>query len=442
MKKIGIIHFRIGLTDGVSLEINKRKKILERMGNKVITIGGKESKKADYYIKGLDFDSVISRYWRNKFFDTESKTKYKKRVFNKDIEYIEKQLEEVFLKENFDIVFIHNLFSLAAHPTATLATKNIIKKNPQIKFILVNHDYYWERNYSRKPKSLKASKFCEENLPIEGKNVINCSINKSAQKELLRFKNIQSLVIGDTFDFKKKHFNKKTLKEYKELRKKLNIKEEDIVFLQATRIVPRKAIELSIDFIAELNKQKEDVFKNYKNILGKKSNKNSQLYLVFSNFVEKSEKKYLELLKKHATEKKVTLLFARTKEINKKYDFWDFYNIADFVTYPSIKEGWGNQFLELVAARKLGIIFEYPVFSSDIKPLRTKQVILAKKYNRDKKDKRVKVDKQDMEKAVKQFKRYIKDPQNLKKTLDNNLKIVRKHHDLAALERHLKKIVN
>jgi len=48
----------------------------------------------------------------------------------------------------------------------------------------------------------------------------------------------------------------------------------------------------------------------------------------------------------------------------------DTYVFADIISYPSIFEGWGNQFIEAVFAKKPVIVFEYPVFKSDIKPWR------------------------------------------------------------------------
>ena len=41
----------------------------------------------------------------------------------------------------------------------------------------------------------------------------------------------------------------------------------------------------------------------------------------------------------------------RTRDGEKIYSLWDTYVFADFVTYPSLWEGWGNQLLEAVCAR-------------------------------------------------------------------------------------------
>jgi len=50
------------------------------------------------------------------------------------------------------------------------------------------------------------------------------------------------------------------------------------------------------------------------------------------------------------------------------YSLWDSYVHADFVTYPSYWEGWGNQFVEALFARLPVLLFEYPVWTSDLAP--------------------------------------------------------------------------
>ena len=54
--KIGIIHYRAGKTDGVSLEIVKRKAILEKLGYTVKIISGPENIGSDYVIPELEFE--------------------------------------------------------------------------------------------------------------------------------------------------------------------------------------------------------------------------------------------------------------------------------------------------------------------------------------------------------------------------------------------------
>jgi len=51
----------------------------------------------------------------------------------------------------------------------------------------------------------------------------------------------------------------------------------------------------------------------------------------------------------------------------KIYSLWDAYVDADFVTYPSYWEGWGNQLIEAVFAKLPVLLFEYPVYVSDLR---------------------------------------------------------------------------
>ena len=57
----------------------------------------------------------------------------------------------------------------------------------------------------------------------------------------------------------------------------------------------------------------------------------------------------------------------QTRAGEKIYGLWDSYVFSDFVTYPSLDEGFGNQFLEALCARLPLLVFEYEVYRDDIK---------------------------------------------------------------------------
>ena len=54
--KIAIVHYRVGRTDGVSLEIDKRKSILQMLGHQVKLISGPIQNGSDFIIDELEFD--------------------------------------------------------------------------------------------------------------------------------------------------------------------------------------------------------------------------------------------------------------------------------------------------------------------------------------------------------------------------------------------------
>ena len=51
------------------------------------------------------------------------------------------------------------------------------------------------------------------------------------------------------------------------------------------------------------------------------------------------------------------------------YSLWDVFKNADFVTYPTKFEGFGNQFLETIAYKKPMMVNRYEVFKADLEPL-------------------------------------------------------------------------
>jgi hypothetical protein len=56
--------------------------------------------------------------------------------------------------------------------------------------------------------------------------------------------------------------------------------------------------------------------------------------------------------------------------VNQKetHSLWDVYPHADFITYPSLYEGFGNAFLEAVYFKKPLLINRYATFVQDIEP--------------------------------------------------------------------------
>ncbi|NIP95984.1 MAG: glycosyltransferase family 4 protein, partial [Akkermansiaceae bacterium] len=61
---------------------------------------------------------------------------------------------------------------------------------------------------------------------------------------------------------------------------------------------------------------------------------------------------------------------------SKRYSIWDAYAHADFVTYPSTYEGFGNAFLEAIYYRKPILCNRYSIFQSDIEPYGFKAIFM------------------------------------------------------------------
>jgi hypothetical protein len=211
--------------------------------------------------------------------------------------------------------------------------------------------------------------------------------------------------------------------------------------------VERKAIELAIDLITELNKRKNELI-GQKLWNGKVMNDKSNIVFLFAGFVEPASKKYWSQLKakmeksgiqyKHIANR---VEHERGKKNGKKiYSLWDSYVYADLVTFPSIVEGWGNQFIEAVFAKKPVAIFEYPVFNADIKPEGYKVISLGSIFKKNRQGLAA-ISQTRLKKAAHETIEQLTD-KNLIKDLNKNWKIGKKYHGEKAMVELLKKTLS
>ncbi|MGD9384426.1 MAG: glycosyltransferase family 4 protein, partial [Desulfobacterales bacterium] len=166
---------------------------------------------------------------------------------------------------------------------------------------------------------------------------------------------IASIIIPNILDFDNPPIvdNERTLK----LRQDIGLAPDDMVILQPTRIVQRKGIEHAINLVKDL----ED----------------PRCKLVISHEAGDEGFEYADWLRDEAKEHGVDLrlfsIFMRdpwtdNEKIKSEYTLLDVYPCADFITYPSLYEGFGNAFLEAVYFKKPMLINRYAIFVRDIEP--------------------------------------------------------------------------
>ena len=440
--KIGICHYRIGKTDGISLEIIKRKKALEKMGHIVKLISGPVQNGSDFIIKDLEFDTPeIVKIKKNAFTklkDYKNQNELMHHIYDVS-DRIKKRFLAIQKKQKFDYLFLHNIFSHGRHIAAAKAFYDAMKETG-IKTIAVNHDFYDSYEGLYTPRTSKVKKYLSKYVPPKEKSIKHVTINSLSQKLLYKKIAQHSIVFPDTFEFSQKPW---IVDSYNiDLLHKYNIKNNDLVILQATRIVERKAIEMAIEFVAELNKKLSKIEgKTLYN--GKILDKKSKIILVFAGFVEPASREYWKKLQELMKNRNVKYKYIapiikhrRMKKNGKKiYSLWDAYAIADIVTYPSTWEGFGNQFLEAVFAKKPTLIFEYPVFTADIKPQGYQIISLGNKFIRVKNLATIPYNK--IKKAVKETIDLMLNSKT-NKLLNKNFQIGKKNHGEKALNKLLK----
>ena len=181
------------------------------------------------------------------------------------------------------------------------------------------------------------------------------------------------------------------------------------MFLQPTRIVPRKGIEHSIALVAGL--------------------KNPKCKLVVSHESGDEGHDYMVALRDMAEQENVDLRFVSTRvgeirtlndEGQRTYTLADAYSQADFITYPSLYEGFGNALLEAFYFRKPVLVNRYSIFVTDIEPRGARVITMNGYVTRD---------------TIAHVRRVIEDADYRQEMVDHNFelgKIVLQLHRVAT----------
>ncbi len=448
---IALCHFRAGEPDGVSLEMEKWKLALEKQEHHVHILAGSLGVLSEgYIIPELQYIHPINlKIAKNAYAplcDFNNETTFRETIFEL-AEIIKLKLVKFITKNKIDVLAPNNFWSIGGGFPAAIAIHDAVKETG-IKCIPHHHDFYWESCRSTFRSCDTIIELLDKYFPptdIPQNQIKHVVINKISHRELKQYKNLDSTVVPNVFDFEAPLWK---IDDYNsDFRAAIGLKKNDILVLQATRIVTRKAIEMAIEFVGELCTE-PNLKTLYKHKLynGQTFDKNSRIVYVLAGKQEADEK-YLNLLKQKAKSCNVEISFigdivehSRIVKNGKKcYSLWDTYVHADIVTYTSIQEGWGNQFLETMFAKLPILIYEYPVFETDIKPRGFDIISLGNSHKTDK-DNLVYVQTEKTKKAAQHAVEMLIDSNKRKKTVEYNFNTCKKHFSYNTLNKILKEL--
>lgn len=443
--EVTFIHYRTGERDGVGLEIEKRAQILQKLGHRVSFITGFDglSRENVHLIKELDIKTSYNKFLREDcFYNGLFEEDFMISLYYQLEHKIYKKLNQALEKIKPQLIFVHNLFSHAYNLPATTALLRVLDKH-QIQTVAVNHDFWFERSQFHQPKYPFIRELLHTIPPAREYIIRHQVINKIAQAELLKRRGIKAEIISDYFEYRRPLA--KIDKYNQDLPLHFKIDKNDLLVLHATRIASRKNIENAFLFARELEKALRNLAPT--KVLSKTFGRRSKVVVLLPNFVEVDAQEYYQKIKKFAEKIKLRVIFAGEKfsleraEENgvKTYNFWDSYPFADIVTYTSSWEGFGNQFLEALHFKKLPVVFEYPVFVTDIKKEGYAYISLGQKLRR--RNGLAFVPRENIQKAVKQTIKLLQQPEKVKKMTARNFALARRHHSLEKLESNLKELL-
>ena len=450
MATIGLCHYKVGGTDGVSLEMDKWRMALQRMGHTVHLCGGDLGTGDGYLIKELyHHREDVERMTGNAF--RELRDYENGALLERDILALAQRIEDRLMEfiEEFSIDFLipNNIWSIGVNVSAAIAFARVVRKL-RIPAIGHHHDFHWESFRGMHATCPEAQRIIDEYLPPRDPLISHVVINSFAQGELRERCGVQSTIVPNVFDFSGPDWQ---VDDYnRDFRFEIGVGENDIMVLQATRIVPRKGIELAIDLVEKLGRPE------YRNRVaqrglydGRRFGEEDRIILVLAGYSEDPRKDYLNRLQEKVTRAGVELLVISDRvrsereleDARKIYSLWDCYVFADLVTYPSLYEGWGNQFLEGIRAKLPVVLFEYPVFRSDIKQKGFDTISLGSEVRGKDDLGLVTVDEETIRSAAEQAITALTDRSAREEMAERNLRLGEQFYSLESLEKSLQGIL-
>ena len=410
-KRIGFVATRIAGTDGVSLEIAKWARILERMGHTCFYIAGQSDRPAERssVIPEAHFKHALVDAINLQAFREVRRTPELTSQIHELRWVIKQKLQSAIARFELDVVIAENSLAIPMNIPLGLAIVEAFMEG-EFGCIAHHHDFAWERE---RFLVNSVDDFLHTAFPPHLPQMQHVVISTMAAREFARRTSLSCRVIPNIMDFDEPAA---TGDEFdRDFRPSLGLRDDDIIILQPTRIVARKGIEHSIELVRHLNDPR------------------CKLLLTHAAGDEGGE--YLQRVQKYAALMDVDVVFAADRfdekrgespDGSKQYSFEDAYRHADLVTYPSTYEGFGNAFLEAIYFKKPVLCNRYAIYRTDIEPCGF-QVLLMDGYLTDA--------------LVEQVRRVLDDAELRKQMTEHNYAVAARYFSFQRAENELRAIL-
>lgn len=378
---VAVVHFFSERTDGVSLQIYENDRVLSQLGWNVVECSADTTRENGFLIPELDYSQPQVQLFKKSKTGGLSHETALQHAFEHQVQVIKNKLGALIRQHQPQVIHVHNLLSLPIHPAATVAMAECIAEHPAIGFLTQHHDFSIEDDFlsgDRKRAyeigSPGIQRRVEEALLPSPAWVRHAVINSLMQRRLSEEYDIRATIIPDSLDFETQ------TTKIAHLREKLGIRANDFVIGTMARIIPRKAMEVAAQFIAALQKHRDELLGEGRGVYRRTITEDSRFLLLLpqsAGLDEPENAAYFTKLRHYAASLGVEVFFIGDRVVADKayrgesdrFPFYSLYQIVDLFMFPSFQEGFGNQFLEAVAFGK-GVVscHAYPVMEADILP--------------------------------------------------------------------------
>ena len=411
IKNIGFISTRFKGNDGVSLETAKWRVVLERMGYNCCFFSGLSDWDADKsmvveeaFFGHPKIDEIQTQCFSNTIRDEKlsgaiQAVRYK----------LKSALYDFVAQFKIDLLIPQNAVTIPMNVPLGLAITELIAETG-IPAIAHHHDFSWERQ--------RFSVNCIEDylsmaFPPKLHSINHVVINSEARRQLSHRCGLSSTIIPNVLDF---DTQPPAMDDYaRGMRHDLGIADDETLLLQPTRIVARKGIEHAIELASRLKDKKARLL-----ISHQERDEGSDYYNRTMDYAALLGVDVLTFPDHIGAKRGVA------EDGKKKYSLDDCYLNADFVTYPSTYEGFGNAFLEALWFKKPVLVNRYSIFQQDIEPLAFDVVIMENYVTNE---------------SVNAVRGLLDNPHTANMLAERNYEIAHKYFSYTLLEQRLRQVL-
>jgi glycosyltransferase involved in cell wall biosynthesis len=406
-QRIGFVSTRFAGTDGVSLEASKWATVLSAKGHHCFWFAGELDRNThrSLLVPEAHFKYDQNQWINERVFGQKMRRASVTETIHTLTAILKRRLGEFIERFTLDMLIVENALTIPMHLPLGIALTELIAES-QIPTIAHHHDFYWERT---RYVVNAVGDYLRMAFPPHLPSIEHVVINSSAQEELALRTGIASVIIPNVIDYENAPAVNNNLS--RKVRDSLGLQRDDVMILQPTRIVQRKGIEHAVTLVEELGDRR------YK--------------LVISHEAGDEGYEYADWLKTNARDRGVDLRLLTTRisdpiygnHANRElFTLWDIYPHADFITYPSLYEGFGNAFLEAIYFKKPLLINRYAIFVRDIEPKGFDLVVMDGYLTK---------------KNIGDVRSILESPDVKNRIVEHNYAVASKHYSYAVLRRWL-----
>ena len=362
--RIGIAATRLAGVDGVTFETVKWEIVLEQLGHQVRLVAGDVDalRPNTRLIPPMHFTHAPVLEVAAAAFDPTADRAELRRKIRRLADQLLPPLRDWVTLNEIGALIVENAWAIPMHLPLGVALRDLVAETG-LPTIGHHHDFWWERERFATcivPEILEAA------FPPDLPNVRHVTINSLAAAQLLERRGLASTVVPNVFDFDGARPRPARRDQVRaQLRRELGMREDALLVVQPTRVVPRKGIELAIELVGRLA--------------------DPDAVLLITSPAGDEGTEYLVTLERLADRWNVRLRYAADrfapdligKRLNPARSLSDAYLAADLVTYPSLYEGFGNALVEALFYGTPVVVNRYAVYDADIRPLGLRMIELA-----------------------------------------------------------------